>query len=113
MGEGTHRRRRRVSRNAVCQGIPHSGDERRHVERDADIALFAARPRVLKPDSIVDTDMRVSVYGEAALVTGVENLKGSYKDRYREMSLRFTNVFVHRDGRWQLVAHQSTRMRRT
>lgn len=84
------------------------------VERDEDIGLFAARPRVLKPDSIVDEDMRVSVFGEgAALVTGVENLKGSYRGEYAEMALRFTNVLVRRDGRWQMVTHHSTPVRKS
>lgn len=83
------------------------------IERDADIALFAARPRVLKPDSIVDEDMRVSVFGEgAALVTGVENLKGRYKGEYAELALRFTNVFACREGRWQMVTHHSTPVRK-
>jgi ketosteroid isomerase-like protein len=76
------------------------------VERDADIALFASR--AIKPEYIRDGDMNVSVYGDAAVVTGIENLKGTRKGVFGEMSLRFTNVFVRRDGRWQLVAHQST-----
>ena len=83
------------------------------VERDVDIGLFAARPRVLKPDYIVDEDMRVCVLGEgAAFVTGIENLKGSYRGQYAEMALRFTNVFVRRDGRWQMVTHHSTPVRK-
>ena len=83
------------------------------VERDVDIGLFAARPRVLKPDYIVDEDMRVCVLGEgAAFVTGIENLKGSYRGQYAEMALRFTNVFARRHGRWQLVTHHSTPVRK-
>ena len=76
------------------------------VERDDDIALFASR--AIKPEYIRDEEMKVSVYGDAAVVTGIENLKGTYKGVFGEMALRFTNVFVRRDGRWQLVAHQST-----
>jgi ketosteroid isomerase-like protein len=57
-----------------------------------------------------DLDMQVSTYGSTAVVTGVENLKGTYKGRSGEMALRFTNVLVWRDGRWQLVSHQSTRV---
>lgn len=76
------------------------------VERDADIAAFASRE--MKPEYIRDEDMKVSVYGDAAVVTGIENLKGTYKGRPGEAALRFTNVFVRRDGRWQLVAAQFT-----
>jgi ketosteroid isomerase-like protein len=55
-----------------------------------------------------DVEMKVSTYGNTAIVTGIENLGGTLNGIYGEMSLRFMNVFVHRDGRWQLVAHQST-----
>jgi ketosteroid isomerase-like protein len=52
--------------------------------------------------------MDVSAYGDTAIVTGVENLKGVAGGVPGEMALRFTNVFVRRDGRWQLVLHHST-----
>lgn len=81
------------------------------VERDADIAVFASR--AMKPESITDEDMKVSIYGygDVAVVTGRENLKGTYKGVFGEFALRFTNVFVRRDGRWQLVTHHSTEVR--
>ncbi|MBC7923314.1 MAG: nuclear transport factor 2 family protein [Ferruginibacter sp.] len=80
------------------------------VERDADIAVFASRE--MKPELITDEDMKVSLYGEVAVVTGRENLKGTYKGIPGEFALRFTNVFVRRDGHWQLVTHHSTEMRK-
>jgi ketosteroid isomerase-like protein len=52
--------------------------------------------------------MKISVYGDSAVLTGVEHLKGTYKGVFGEGAIRFTNVFVRRDGRWQLVAHQGT-----
>ena len=76
------------------------------VERDADIANFATGD--LKPNYVKDEGMRVSIYGNTAIVTGIENVGGTYKGNYSEFSLRFINVFVQRDGRWQLVVHQST-----
>lgn len=84
------------------------------VQRSADIDLFRrvakADAEVIRPSYIKDVDMRVTPYGNTAVVTGVEDLKGTYRGQYGEMSLRFTNVMVHRDGRWQLVSHQSTRV---
>lgn len=74
--------------------------------READIAAFATGD--LKPNYVRNEDMAVSVYGDAALVTGIENVGGTYKGHYGEFSFRFANVFVRRDGRWQLVLHQST-----
>jgi ketosteroid isomerase-like protein len=84
------------------------------VERNDDIALFDRAGKsdleVVKPEYIHDVDLKVTPYGDTAVVTGVENLKGTYKGRPVEMSLRFTNVLVWRDDRWQLVSHQSTRV---
>ncbi|SDR13274.1 nuclear transport factor 2 family protein [Pseudoxanthomonas sp. CF125] len=76
------------------------------VSREADIGVFASGE--LKPDRVEDQDMEVSVYGDTALVTGIENVAGTYKGNYGAMALRFLNVFVRRDGHWQLVIHQST-----
>jgi ketosteroid isomerase-like protein len=82
------------------------------VERKDDIAMFdrirRGDPDTIKPSYIKDVDMKVSAYCDTGVVTGVENLKGTYKGKYGEMALRFTNVFVRRDGRWQLVLTQST-----
>jgi ketosteroid isomerase-like protein len=84
------------------------------VERKDDIELFnragKSDSEVVKPEYIRDVDMKVTPYGDTAVVTGVENLKGTYRGRAGEMALRFTNVLVRRDGRWQLIAHQSTRV---
>lgn len=85
------------------------------VERKADIAMFdrirRGDPNTIKPEYIHDVDMKVSRYGEAVVVTGVENLKGKYSGgAYGEMALRFSNIFVQRDGRWQLVLSHSTRI---
>jgi ketosteroid isomerase-like protein len=84
------------------------------VQRNDDIELFNRAGKgdaeVVKPEYIRHVDMRITRYGETAMVTGVENLKGTYKGRPGEMALRFSNTLVRRDGRWQLVAHQSTRV---
>jgi ketosteroid isomerase-like protein len=79
--------------------------------REDDIAMF--RERRIKPQFVRDEDMSMSVYGESAVVTGIENVGGTYetgprKGQYAEFSIRFTNVFVRRDGRWQLVLHHGT-----
>jgi ketosteroid isomerase-like protein len=84
------------------------------VRRKDDIELFNRAGKtdleVVKPEYIRDVDVKVATYGSTAVVTGVENLKGTYKGRAGEMALRFISVLVWRDGRWQLVSHQSTRV---
>jgi hypothetical protein len=36
--------------------------------------------------------------------------RGPLKGQYSELSIRFTNVFVKRDARWQIVLHQGTQI---
>jgi ketosteroid isomerase-like protein len=76
------------------------------IDRDADIALFATRQ--VEPTLIDPEDMHVALYGDTAIVTGVDHLKGRYKSTQGEGRLRFLDVLIHRDGRWQLVATQGT-----
>lgn len=80
------------------------------VDRDADIAVFASRD--MKPEIIEDDDMQIARYGEIALVTGREHVKGTYKGNPGDFMLRFTNVFIRRDGRWQMLTHHSTEVRK-
>jgi len=57
-------------------------------------------------------DLKVHVYGDAAVVTGENDIKGTWEDINRDISgpYRFTDVFVKRNGRWQCVASQSSRI---
>lgn len=74
--------------------------------RDADITLFATGK--IKPKFIDHGPLDIRVYGQTAVVTGVDHLGGTAFGRYGEMYLRFTDVLVRRDGRWQLVVQQTT-----
>jgi len=76
--------------------------------RTEDLAMFSSGD--LKPATIVDDQLVIHVYGQAALVTGVEHLEGSYKGHTGSFDLRFANTFVYRDRRWQLVRHQATQI---
>jgi ketosteroid isomerase-like protein len=76
------------------------------IERNTDIARFASG--AIKPQSMEREDMRITVYGDAAVVIGRDNLKGTYNGVSGGGSVRFTHVYVRRDGRWQLVASQGT-----
>ena len=76
------------------------------ISREADIAGFASGD--IRPEVIDAEEMNVALYGDVAVVTGLDRLKGRYKGRTGEGRVRFTDVFVWRDGRWQLVAIQGT-----
>src|ERR1044071_3166641 len=53
-------------------------------------------------------DINVRPFGDWAIVTGRTNAAGEYQGEVAQVTLRFTDVFVHRDGRWQVVASQAT-----
>ena len=55
-------------------------------------------------------DMKVQVYGDMAVVTYNSTDKGSYKGKDVSGRYRWMDVFVNRDGRWQIVAGQGTRL---
>ena len=61
---------------------------------------------VIESSSI--SDMKVSVYGDAAVVTYVTMDKGKYKKQDISGRFRWTDVFVRRGGEWKLVAGQGT-----
>jgi hypothetical protein len=55
-------------------------------------------------------DMKVSLYDDTAVVTGRVTQKGVFKGQEWTGQSRFTDVFVWRDKRWQIVAGHSSRL---
>ena len=54
-------------------------------------------------------DIRVRVYnGTTAVVTGYSTTLKKYKGHVSRGPRRFSAVWIKRDGRWQMVAHQRT-----
>jgi hypothetical protein len=56
-------------------------------------------------------DLKVMLYGKTAVVWGRSTLKGINKGQEWTGQSRFTDVFVRRDNRWQIVAGHSSRIR--
>jgi len=60
-------------------------------------------------DSLELSDLNVRVEGSTAVVTGVNHVRGrDDKGQPIDRRSRFTDVFVKRDGRWQVLATQGT-----
>ena len=59
-------------------------------------------------ESTVISDMKVRVFGESAVVTYTTTDKGKYKGRDISGRYRWTDTFVRRGGKWQVVAGQGT-----
>ena len=60
--------------------------------------------------SATQDDFIVQVYGETAVVWFTLRVVGIRRGEEAEIALRYTDVWVMRDGRWQCVASQSTRL---
>jgi ketosteroid isomerase-like protein len=56
------------------------------------------------------SDLRVRVVGETGLVAGINVMRGQQGVEHFDFRLRFLDVYAWRDGRWQLVASQDTRL---
>ena len=80
------------------------GDRNRELELSASF-----NQRVI---SATQEDFTVRVYGDAAVVWFTLRLVGLRQGQRAEVAFRYTDVWVRRDGRWQCVSTQSTRIGR-
>jgi ketosteroid isomerase-like protein len=55
-------------------------------------------------------DLTVRIYGDVAVVTGLGTPKGVADGRDFGEPIRYSRVYVKRDGRWQVVLFQQTRV---
>ena len=72
-------------------------------DRSQDLAELKSGVWKAQSDSV--DELKVRVFGNTAVVTGRNTLKGAqYKGKDMSGQYRFTDVFAQRDGRWQAVA---------
>jgi len=60
--------------------------------------------------ALKNTDLHVMVYGGTAVLTGRSDISAVNDGKDVEVATKFLEVYQKRDGRWQMVAHQSTRL---
>ena len=70
--------------------------------------LADVKSGALKLESSKNEDMKVRVYADAAVVTYRSIDKGTYKGTDISGQYRWTDVFLKRAGRWQIVSTQGT-----
>ena len=63
---------------------------------------------LIKFESATVEDLKVRLYGETAVVTGTAAFKGSFNGRPFNSRERFTDVWLKRGGKWQVVASQQS-----
>ncbi|HTS35469.1 MAG TPA: nuclear transport factor 2 family protein [Candidatus Solibacter sp.] len=56
------------------------------------------------------SDVVVHVYGNVAVAAATNTMKGTYKGQDLSGKYRFTDTWVKRNGKWQVVASQYTKV---
>jgi uncharacterized protein (TIGR02246 family) len=64
----------------------------------------------IKYESVKFDEIKVQAYGDTAVVTGRQMVKGQDNGKNISGQFRYTRVYVKRQGGWQLVATQTTRI---
>ena len=77
--------------------------------RDEDLAWVKSGQVVF--DSASTDSLRIRVFGTTGIVTGIGAFYGHFGERPFSARERFTEVFLKRDGRWQVVASHSSTFR--
>ena len=67
---------------------------------------FASTERRI--EAMIVDDVQVRLLNGSAVATGRTRATGSYRGQTATVTLRFTDVFVFLEGRWQIVASQGT-----
>jgi ketosteroid isomerase-like protein len=65
---------------------------------------------VLKLTTVKYDSLTVRIYGDVAVLRGIADNTGTFRGFPFSGKIRYTRVFVKRDGRWQAVAMQQTVM---
>ncbi len=65
--------------------------------------LAEVRTREPRYDVFRNHDMKVRVYGDSAVVTGITSIKGTSSGKGFAVDVQFTDTLIKRDGRWHMV----------
>jgi len=80
------------------------------VVQSKDEFIADIRTGTLKYLSIEPKDQKVQVYGNVAVVTGGAAVHIILRGNDQSFQIRYTNVHVNRNGKWQMVAWEATRV---
>ena len=83
--------------------VSRLGQIRTRADNIKDIASGDLKLTSVKYDSLL-----VRIYGEVAVLRGIADNTGTFRGFPFSGKIRYTRVFVRRDGRWQAVAMQQT-----
>jgi hypothetical protein len=83
------------------------GDARR-IDKSGFLADF--KTGAFRYSMIEPSDVMVTLYGDVAVVTGAAAMRVLQNGTANDIRIRYTNVHVKRNGAWQMVAWQATRL---
>jgi hypothetical protein len=72
--------------------------------------IDAIRKRTLVYESIAPSEVRVRVYDGLALAMGLSEMRVRTGTGVSSFGIRFTEVYVRREGRWLLTAWEASRV---
>ena len=81
------------------------GELQTKAQNDADLKSGAYNCESMKVD-----ELKVSVFGDSAVVFGLGTEKSTYKGQDSSGQYRFTDVFVKRNGVWMAVATHASKV---
>jgi ketosteroid isomerase-like protein len=76
------------------------------LNRDEALASYCSQERFW--ESANSDELQVQIYGETAVVIGRWQARGTNNGQQFDYTSRSMSIYVKRDGRWQMVAEQST-----
>jgi ketosteroid isomerase-like protein len=85
--------------------VSRLGQIRTRADNLKDIASGDLKLTAVRYDSLA-----VRIYGDVAVLRGIADNTGTFRGFPFSGKIRYTRVFVRRDGRWQAVAMQQTSM---
>jgi len=81
-----------------------------HIETKGEF-LTSLRSQEITYESIKPQEIKIRIYDNTAVVTGISAMRISVREQQLSFSIRFIEVYQKSDANWQLVAWQSTRLR--
>ncbi len=60
--------------------------------------------------SVVPSEVKAQDCGDAVVLTGIARISVNSNGKPNSFSVRFTDVYANKAGRWQMVTWQSTRL---
>ena len=80
----------------------------RVLNKAATLARIKSNDIQLRSNTLNEIDVRV--YANTAVVTGLATRKGTADGKDISEGIRYTRIYIHREGRWQVVQFQQTRV---